>query len=184
MTAQQEPEYRITESELKEYARLKAHENSADFARLSKVHELSEKYESEIRSRGTIQHNPVPEEPKNEKERLELYNELIASGLSDAEARGTAWPELNIVPTISPNDEKVSTCQTCQAEMAAFCSDCDRVSNKASNIRQHDATITTKVREEALDEVIQWASQYRDKKFTAGMLGEHVASLRSEVKKP
>jgi hypothetical protein len=54
MTAQQEPEYRITESELKEYARLKAHENSADFAPLSKVRELSEKYESEIRSRGPV----------------------------------------------------------------------------------------------------------------------------------
>ncbi len=54
MTAQQEPEYRITESELKEYARLKAHENSADFAPLSKVHELSEKYESEIRPRVPI----------------------------------------------------------------------------------------------------------------------------------
>jgi hypothetical protein len=34
-----------------------------------------------------------PKEPKTEEERLALYNELIASGLSDAEARGTAWPE-------------------------------------------------------------------------------------------
>jgi hypothetical protein len=28
-----------------------------------------------------------------EEERIEIYNECIASGLSDSEARGTAWPE-------------------------------------------------------------------------------------------
>ena len=29
----------------------------------------------------------------SERERIELYHQLLASGLSDAEARGTAWPE-------------------------------------------------------------------------------------------
>lgn len=32
----------------------------------------------------------------------------------------------------------------------------------------------------AYDEIVLWASQYRDKKFTVGMLGEHIASLRQQ----
>jgi hypothetical protein len=42
-------------------------------------------------------------------------------------------------------------CQTCLSEMAAFCSDCDRVSSKVSTIRNHDAAIAKAERERVLD---------------------------------
>ena len=53
MTAQQEPEYRITESELIQYALLYAEAHSADIDSIGKVHMRAKAFEEEIRSRNS-----------------------------------------------------------------------------------------------------------------------------------
>jgi len=49
---------------------------------------------------------PVIDEPAptTEEERVALYRELAGSGLSDAEARGTAWPDVIDAPVIPDED--------------------------------------------------------------------------------
>jgi hypothetical protein len=47
----------------------------------------------------------------------------------------------------------------------------DRAAKKAAR----DVTLA------AYDKIILWASQYQNKKFTAGMLGEYIASLRQST---
>ena len=51
MTAQQEPEYRITESELIQYALLYAEAHSADIDSIGKVHMRAKAFEEKIRRR-------------------------------------------------------------------------------------------------------------------------------------
>ena len=43
-------------------------------------------------------------EQMSEKQRVDLYEELCASGLSDAEARGTAWPDIAGVADAATRD--------------------------------------------------------------------------------